>query len=149
MFVTPCAGRFVTCSGSLVRAEELVIPVDAASALIMSTSNAPALELTGEFRSQALLLLGARSRPNTDDIKRASSLLSAAAKSGWSDEVTLQSQKLLATAASAVDSVSLLICAVQSEFDAGLMDAAARAISASAQLMSCASLEVSVVTLPK
>ena len=144
-----CAGRFVTCSGALVRAEELVIPVDAASALIMSTSNAPAPELTGEFRSQNLLLLGARSRPNTDDIKRASALLSAAAKSGWSDEVTLQSQKLLATAISAVDSVSLLVSAVQSEFDASLMDAAARAISAAAQLMSCASLEVSVVTLPK
>jgi hypothetical protein len=132
-----------------VRVEELVIPSDASSALIMDLSNAPAHDLIGDYRSPALVMLGARSRPNKDDIKRASAALVAAAKSGWGEDVTRQSQKHLATATAAVESVFSLVSGTLSEPDASTMDAAARALSAAAQLMSCASLEVSVATLPE
>ena len=147
--LTARAGRFVTAGGALVRADELVLPSDATSALIMDASCCPAPDLTGEFRSPALISLGARCRPNKDDIKRACAVLAAAAKSGWNTEATQQSETYLATAAAAVENVSAIVAAVQDESNADAMDTAARALSVSVQLLSCASLHVSTGTLPK
>jgi hypothetical protein len=115
----------------------------------MDASCCPAPDLTGEFRSPALISLGARSRPNKDDIKRACAVLAAAAKSGWNTESTEQSETYLATAAAAVENVSAIVAAVQDESNADAMDTAARALSVSVQLLSCASLHVSTGTLPK
>jgi hypothetical protein len=139
----------VTAGGALVRVEELVLPSDPTSALIMDASYSPVPDLVGEFRSPALISLGARSRPNKDDIKRACAVLAAAAKSGWAAEAAQQSLKYLATAAAAVENVAAIVAAVQGESNADAMDTAARALSVAAQLLSCASLHVSSDTLPK
>lgn len=139
----------MTAGGALVRVEELAIPSDPTSALIMDPSCSPAPDLLGEFRSPALISLGARSRPSKDDIKRACTVLAAATKSGWTAEATQQSVKYLATAAAAVENVSSIVAAVQGESNADAMDTAARALSVAAQLFSCASLHVAPDTLPK
>lgn len=139
----------MTASGTLVHVTALTVPANASSALIMGTSNAPAPELTGEFRTQELANLGARSRPNNDDIKRSSSVISAAIKSGWSEDATSQSVKHLASAAAAVQCLNVLVAGSEFVPDATFLDTAARVLSTSTQLISCASLDISVATLPR
>jgi hypothetical protein len=138
----------MTASGNLVHVTALTVPANASSALVMGTSNAPALELTGEFRTQELVNLGARSRPNNDDIKRSSSAISAAIKLGWSEDATSQSLKHLTSAAAAVQCLNVMVAGSEFVPDAAFLDTAARALSASSQLICCASLDISVATLP-
>jgi len=132
-----------------VHVSQLVIPANASNALLMDASMAPALDLTGEFRSQALISLGARSRAGNEDIKRACYVVAAAAKAGWSEDSTAQSLQHLATAAAAVECLPPLATEVQGEVDSAAIDTAARALSAAAQLMSCSSLEFTSVTLSR
>ncbi len=143
------AGRFVTATGTIVHVGELVIPADSSSALLMDTSIAPAQDLTGEFRSQVLVELGARSRPDFDDIRRVISSLTAVTKSGWTEDVTAQSLRHIATSTAAVDVLSSLVSRIDEEPGDGLLDVAGRTLVAAAQLISCPSLEISVLTLPK
>ena len=128
---------------------ELVIPADSSSALLMDTSIAPAQDLTGEFRSQVLVELGARSRPDFDDIRRVISSLTAVTKSGWTEDATAQSLKHIATSTAAVDVLSSLVSRIDEEPGDGLLDVAGRTLVAAAQVISCPSLEISVSTLPK
>ena len=131
---------------------QLVIPANASNALLMDATMSPAPELTGEFRSQALVSLGARSRASNEDIKRACSIVAAAAKSGWdgrTQDPTAQSLKHVATAAAAVECLPSLETDVQGELDADAIDTAARSLAAAAQLMACASLSFCQATLSR
>lgn len=147
--MTLFAGRFSTSSGTVVHVSQLVIPANASNALLMDSTMSPAPELTGEFRSQALVSLGARSRASNEDIKRACSIVAAAAKSGWTQDPTAQSLKHVATAAAAVECLPSLETDVQGELDADAIDAAARSLAAAAQLMACASLSFCQATLSR
>jgi hypothetical protein len=141
-------GRFVTTTGTIVHVGELVIPADDACALLMDTSVAPAQELTGDLRSKALVELGARSRPGLDDIKRAISSLTAASKSGWTDDVPAKSQQHLTTAIASVEIIADLVSDAQGEIGDALLDTAGRTVAAAAQLICCPSLDISFATLP-
>jgi hypothetical protein len=142
------AGRFVTATGTIVFVGELVIPADASCAILMDTSVAPAHDLAGEIRSKVLVELGARSRPNLDDIKRAISSVTAATKSGWNDEVAAHSQHCLDMSIAFIEILSRFAAEAKGELSDLLLDTAGRAVAAAAQVVSCPSLGVSFATLP-
>jgi hypothetical protein len=128
-----------------------VIPADASCALLMDTSGSvvPATDLTGEIRSRALVELGARSRPDLDDIKRATSTLNAATKSDESDKVTTHTQQYLATSYASLEFLSRIVSDADDQPSDDLLDTVGRALAAAAQLISCPSLSVSIITLPR
>jgi hypothetical protein len=140
-------GRFVTGSGSIVHVRQLVVPWNASSALLMDISRAPARELASSAYTHTLINLGAQSSPGIEDVKRASSALAAVAKSGWNEDVDPQCHRHLPVAVAAVECLPSFFGDVSHEQLDAAFDCAARTISAIANLLSCASLKVTLANL--